>query len=180
MFKKVALAFLAVVVLGFGTVFGIAASKPDEYHVQRSVTVNAPPDKIYAYVSDFKKWKTWSPFEEMDPEMERAYTGPESGKGSMYEWKGNDKVGQGRMEIVEATVPAKLAINLDMVKPFESQDKAEFTLQPAGSATTVTWAMTGHSPFLCKVMQVFSSMDTMIGGEFDRGLGKLKAISETK
>jgi len=114
----------------------------------------------------------------MDPAMQRTYSGPESGKGSVYEWEGNNKVGKGRMEIIDAPPPSKVAIKLDFLKPFEAHNTAEFTLVPKGDATDVTWAMHGPSPFIAKVMSVFMSMDCMVGKDFEAGLTNLKAAAE--
>ena len=38
--------------------------------------------------------------------------------------------------------------------------------------------MYGPAPFISKVMQVFVSMDSMIGKDFEAGLANLKAIAE--
>jgi hypothetical protein len=110
--------------------------------------------------------------------MERVFSGAESGKGAIYAWDGNKDVGQGRMEIVEATPPSKIAIKLDFIKPFEGHNMAEFTLAPAGDSTTVTWAMYGPSPYVAKVMGTFFDLDKMIGDDFEAGLAALKTVAE--
>jgi len=55
---------------------------------------------------------------------------------------------------------------------------AEFTLEPQGDSTNVTWIMRGPAPFISKVIQVFVSMDSMVGKDFDTGLANLKTIAE--
>jgi len=96
----------------------------------------------------------------------------------VYEWEGNAKIGTGRMEIVDATPPSKVAIKLDFLKPIEGHNIAEFTLEPQGDSTNVTWIMRGPAPFISKVIQVFVSMDSMVGKDFDAGLANLKTIAE--
>jgi hypothetical protein len=155
----------------------LASMKPDDFRVTRSTQIKAPPEKIMASISDFHKWSAWSPYENLDPAMKRTFSGAPSGKGAIYEWSGNDKVGAGRMEILQSSVP-QVDIKLDFIKPFEGHNMAVFTAQPQGDTTTVTWAMSGPAPFISKVMQVFCSMDALIGKDFEAGLQNLKAFSE--
>ena len=108
----------------------------------------------------------------------RSLSGATEGKGAVYEWEGNDKVGKGRMEITRASPPSKVAIQLDFIKPIEGHDVAEFTLQPQGDATQVTWTMYGRSPYVAKLMGIFFDMDSMVGKEFETGLANLKALAE--
>lgn len=179
MIKKIALgvaAFLAVAVV---VVLGIAASKPDTMVIERSATIKAPPEKLFAMLNDLHSWSKWSPYEEKDPKMKRTYSGAEKGKGAIYAWDGNDEVGSGSMEITEATEPSNIKIGLHFLKPFKGDNKVNFSFVPDGDMTKVTWAMTGESPFMCKVMQVFCSMDEMCGKDFEKGLAKLKSITES-
>jgi hypothetical protein len=112
--------------------------------------------------------------------MKTTYSGPASGVGSVYEWEGNSKVGKGRMEILSVQ-PEKTSIKLDFLKPFEGHNTADFVLQPQGTATRVTWIMYGPLNFFPgKLMSVFSSMDKMIGGDFDKGLANMKAAAEVQ
>jgi uncharacterized protein YndB with AHSA1/START domain len=169
-----------VVIAAIAAVLILASTKPDTFRVQRSATVAAPPEAIFPHLNDFHRWSAWSPYEHRDPAMKRTFSGPATGTGAVYEWDGNKNVGAGRMEVVEVSPNARLAMNLDMLKPFKAHNKAEFTLVPQGNATVVTWAMHGPAPFLTKVMQVFCSMDRMVGTDFEAGLAKLKAISESR
>ena len=110
--------------------------------------------------------------------MKRTFSGAGSGRGSIYEWAGNSNVGSGRMEIVESSVPSKVAIKLDFLKPFEGHNIATFTMEPAGGATNVTWVMDGPTPFVGKIMHVFINMDRMVGTDFEAGLANLKTAAE--
>ena len=157
-------------------VLGIAATRPDRFSVQRSTTIAAPPEKIHPWIDDFRRWGEWSPWEKMDPGMARTFSGAERGPGAAYAWEGK-KVGAGRMEIREST-PRRVAIQLDFLKPWEAHNTAEFTLDPQGAGTRVTWAMHGASPFISKVMGMFIDMDRMIGKDFETGLANLKAAAE--
>jgi len=174
MFKKIAIvvAVLLVAVLGF------AMTKPDSFSVQRTTNIKAPPEKIFPLINDLHSWGSWSPWEKVDPAMKRTHSGAPSGQGAVYEWEGNAKVGKGRMEITDAAPPSSVTIKLDFLKPIEGHNIAEFTLVPQGDSTNVTWAMHGPAPFVSKVIQVFISMDSMLGKEFETGLSNLRGIAE--
>ena len=176
MLKLIGLVLLLAVVV----VVVMAASKPDSFRVQRVITIQAPPDKVFALINDFHSWGAWSPWEKLDPDMKRSFGGPAAGKGSSYAWAGNAKVGQGRMEIREATAASSVNIQLDFLKPLEAHNTAIFTLQPQADGTHVSWAMEGPAPFFSKLMQVFISMDSMVGKDFEAGLANLKAAAEKK
>ncbi|HWU53317.1 MAG TPA: SRPBCC family protein [Tahibacter sp.] len=175
MFKLIAL-IVVVVVVG---VLVAAAFRPESFRIERSIRIKAPPEKIYAFIDDFHRWTAWSPWEKLDPALKRDYSGAASGKDAVYAWKGNSKVGQGRMQIVEATPHSRIRIQLDFLKPFEAHNTAEFTLQPVADGTEVHWAMYGPQPYFSKLMGLFFNMDKMIGKDFEAGLASLKAGAES-
>jgi uncharacterized protein YndB with AHSA1/START domain len=167
-----------VLVVAIAALLVFAATRPDAFRVQREITINAAPQTVFARLTDFRRWGEWSPWETLDPSMQRSHSGAASGQGAVYAWQGSGKVGAGRMEIVEASPPARVRIQLDFIKPFAARNTAEFTLSPQGEATRVVWAMHGSSPFISKLMGVFIDMDRMIGADFETGLANLKAVSE--
>ena len=167
-----------IVVVAVAAILIYASTKPDSFRVQRTASMNAPPEKIFPYLAELERWREWSPYETRDPDMKRAYAGPKGGKGAAYEWDGNSNVGKGRMEITDVATPNKIVIKLDFIKPFEGHNTAELTLQPKDGQTIVTWAMYGPSPFMSKLIGTFIDMDDMIGRDFAAGLAKLKTIVE--
>ena len=168
---------IIVVVLIAGVVI-LAAMKPDSFSVQRAATIKAPPEKVFALINDFKAWGAWSPWEKKDPAMKRSFGATTSGKGAHYAWDGNKDVGQGSMTVTESAPPSKVVLNLDFIKPFEGHNIVEFTLTPQGDSTSVNWLMHGPANFMSKIMQVFISMDRMVGKDFETGLANLKAAAE--
>jgi uncharacterized protein YndB with AHSA1/START domain len=150
----------------------------DSYTVERQATIAAPPSAVYERLVDFHRWSSWSPFEGLDPEMERTYSGADSGVGAIYEWEGNMKAGTGWMEIVEADPGRKVGIDQRNLKPMKSQSAVTFTLDGSGDGTTVTWSMTGAKTTMSRVMGIFKSMDSMVGPIFEKGLASLKADAE--
>ena len=167
-----------VVVVVIAGVLAFAATKPDIFQVQRATSIKAPPEKIFALISDLKRWDAWSPWEKKDPAMKRTFGATTSGKGATYAWEGNKDVGKGSMEIAESSPPSKITIKLDFAEPFEAHNVVEFTLEPKGDATNVTWAMQGDTPYFAKIIHVFINMDSMVGKDFETGLANLKTIAE--
>jgi uncharacterized protein YndB with AHSA1/START domain len=155
-----------------------AATRSNTFRVQRDLSINAPPEKIFPLINDFHSWPSWSPYEKRDPGMKRTYSGAEIGKGAVYEWDGNDNVGKGRMEILDTAPPNKVLIKLDFIKPFEGHNTAEFTIVAEGASSKVTWAMYGPKNFLAKVMHCFIDIDKMCGKDFAEGLSNMKTVVE--
>ena len=174
MLKMVSVAVLLLV----GAVLVFAATRPDTFRVKRATSIEAPPEKIFPLINDFKRWGAWSPYEKKDPDMKRSYDGPPAGQGAVYAWEGDGNVGQGRMEIVEASPSSKVAIKLDFTRPFEAHNRVVFTMTPAGGATEVTWDMQGPANYLAKLMGIFIDMDRMVGKDFEAGLANLKTAVE--
>jgi uncharacterized protein YndB with AHSA1/START domain len=175
---KIILAVVAVLLIAVVGILGYAAMQPDDFRIARSTTIKAPPEKIYPLMSDFRRGAEWSPYEKKDPNMKRSFSGPASGKGSVYVFDGNSDVGTSRLEITDATPPSKVVLRLDMVKPFEGSNNIEYTILPKGDGSEVTWAMHGQQPLLAKIMCLFFNMDKMVGADFEAGLANLKTIAE--
>ena len=175
---KILKAILMVLGFAIGGVLLLAATRPSQYHVERTATILAPPGVVFAQVNDFHQWVAWSPWEKIDPEMKRTYAGPRSGRDASYSWAGNDEVGEGRMTIVESEPDARVGIRLEFLKPWAETCRSSFALAPEGEGTRVTWRMEGNHNFASKVMCVFMDMDKMIGGDFQKGLGQLKLVAE--
>ena len=150
----------------------------ETYTVERSATIDASPERVYNQIADFHNWTNWSPWEDVDPELKRTYSGAESGTGAAYGWSGNRKAGQGRMEIVDASEPSRVLIDLVFEKPWKARNETLFTIEPEGSGSRVTWSMTGKKTLMTKAMGVFKSMDSLVGPDFEKGLARLKATTE--
>jgi uncharacterized protein YndB with AHSA1/START domain len=147
------------------------------FRVERSTVIQAPAEAIFPRIDDFRAWADWSPYEKMDANLAKTYAGPARGKGAAYAWVGR-KSGSGRMEIVKSEPPCKIVIRLDFTRPMTAHNTAEFTLEPQGSATKVTWAMHGPNTLMSKVMGLFLSMDKLVGPQFEEGLASLKRLAE--
>jgi len=167
-----------ILAVAIAAVLVMAMTKSSTLRVQRSISIQAPPERIFPLLSDFHQWLHWSPYEQKDPAMKRTYESAANGEGAVYAWNGDKNVGSGRMEILEASAPEKIVIKLDFFTPFEGHNTAEFTMLPQGDGTHVTWLMHGPARFMTRLIQVFMNLDNMIGKDFEAGLANLKTITE--
>lgn len=170
-------ALLALAIL-IGILLIYAACKPDTFRIERSTTIQAPPEKIFPLIDDLHQWERWSPWEKEDPAIQRSYGGTAKGVGAVYEWKGNKRVGHGRMEIIASVPSSKVSLKIDFFQPMEAHNKIDFLITQSGNVSTLTHAMHGPSPYLSRLMTIFYNMDKMIGAKFEEGLASLKAIAE--
>jgi uncharacterized protein YndB with AHSA1/START domain len=174
--KVLEIIIIAIIAL-VGVVLIYAGSRPDTLHVARAEFIDAPPERIFPYLNDFRRWPQWSPWEKLDENMQREYSGPESGVGATYAWD-SKKAGVGKMEILKSEAPDHLFIDLKFEKPMQAHNEVEFVLNPEGGRTLVTWSMIGPQPYLAKLMSVFMNTHKRIGHDFDAGLRNLKAVVE--
>jgi hypothetical protein len=147
------------------------------FEVSRSTSIAAPPEKIHGLINDLREWRKWSPWEDIDPNLERTYSGADAGAGARYAWKGNRKAGQGEMEITGST-PQRVDVALSFVKPFRAENDVVFAITPADDRSEVTWTMTGEQKGLAALFGKIVSMDRMVGKDFEKGLARLKMAAE--
>ncbi len=169
---------LALAIIGL-LFFVLLAGRPDEFTVVRSTTIAAPPAVVFEQVNDFHKWDHWSPWAKLDPACQNTFDGAPAGQGAGFAWDGNKKVGAGRMAITESQPASLIRINLEFLRPFEATNTTEFTFQPEGNGTLITWKMFGKNNFMSKAFGLFVDCDTMVGRDFEKGLASLKTIAET-
>jgi len=169
----------AVIIVLLVLLLIVITTRPADFRISRTATMSAPPEAPFAEVNDFHRWEEWSPWAKMDPAMKTTYSGPPQGTGASYAWVGNGKVGEGRMTILESQPASIVRIKLEFLKPFQATNLAEFTFQPQGNQTAVTWNMSGTRNFMMKAMSLVFNMDKVIGEQFDQGLAQMKAVAES-
>lgn len=150
-----------------------------DFEVVRTTTIAAAPERVHGLIDDFHAWRAWSPWEDVDPNLRRDYSGPEAGVGARYAWEGNRKAGKGAMEIVSST-PERVGLRLAFEKPWKATNDVAFELAPAsgGAATVVTWRMTGSTTGVAALFSKVVPMDRMVGKDFEKGLARMKAAAE--
>jgi hypothetical protein len=174
---------LIKILVGLGALVAVlavvVAMQPAAFSVERSETIRAPSSLLYGYIASPRAHEQWSPFMRMDPVQKNTYSGPASGVGAVCSWEGG-AAGEGRMTVVGTTPNQEVDVKLEFVKPMQATNRAVFTLVPAGGdATTVTWRMEGNNGFVAKAVGLVMNMDTMVGGEFAKGLAALKTLAES-
>jgi hypothetical protein len=176
--KKKLLVAAGILAAAFGGLLLVASLQPTEFRIVRSAEIAAPAARIFEHVDVLKRWDAWSPWAKKDPNAVNRFEGPERGKGAIFHWSGNDQVGAGSMSILESEPGKFVRLRLDFKKPMEDVAEVEFRFDPAGTGTRVTWAMSGTNGLVEKVFCLFMDLDQMVGGDFERGLASLKALSE--
>ena len=175
MITGIVLLVLVVVVAGFAIV---VARQPDNFRITRSLAISAPASVAFAQVNDLHRWQAWSPWEGIDANLKRKYDGPDAGIGAKYGWEGK-KTGAGAMTIAQSQEPASVRLDLDFLKPFKASNVVEFTFQPQGRDTLVSWTMTGKDTFVTKIFCLLCNREKMCGDMFEQGLAKLKGVCES-
>ena len=156
----------------------IVALQPSDYRIENSTTIAASPAKVFAQVNDFHKFEAWSPWAELDPDVKMTYSGPDVGKGAAAAWAGDDKVGSGSMTIVESRPDEAVNIEVKFTEPFEGGTNSDFTFEPEGDKTKVTWAMHGQHGFVEKAFCLVMGGLDMMSADQKKGLANLKRVSE--
>jgi hypothetical protein len=175
MLKKILIALVALVLV----FVVIVALQPSEFRVERAATVAAAPATVFGQVNDLRKWDGWSPWAKLDPNAKITFEGPEAGQGAAMSWAGNDKVGEGKMTVVESKPDEAVKLKVDFVKPFEGTSNSEFSFKPDGDKTAVTWTMTAHHGFLEKAFCLVMNGKKMVGDDMQKGLQQLKSVAES-
>ncbi|MFD6158527.1 SRPBCC family protein [Nocardia sp. NPDC060256] len=149
-----------------------------EFEVVRQAVISAEPSRIHGLIDNLHEWTKWSPWEDLDPQLQRTYTGPDAGIGAKYAWVGNRKAGAGSMEVV-ASADREIGIQLVFEKPWQATNQVLFELNPTESgATEVVWRMSGTQQGLMKVLSKILPTDKIVGKDFEKGLARLKAVAE--
>jgi hypothetical protein len=166
---------LAVVLVVF---LVVVAFQPSQFRVTRTVTMTAPPQAVFPHVNELRKWDAWSPWAKLDPNAKNSFEGPPAGTGAAMAWAGNNKVGEGRMTIIESRTSELVRFRLEFYKPMAGTCEAEFTFKPEGNQTVVSWSMSGKNNFMAKAFGLFMNCEKMLGGQFEQGLVAMKSVVE--
>ena len=167
--------FVTVIVL----LWRLIAGRPAAFRIERSATIAAPAEVVFAQIEDLHRWERWNPFEKGDASMRKTFEGAPTGIGSAYHYV-SDHAGEGRMTLTDIQPNRRVGVRAEFIKPMAATNDVEFTLRPASEGVTVTWAMSGRNSFLGKAISLFVNMDRMVGGKFEQGLADLKRLSEAE
>lgn len=169
-----ALAFIALILIV--AVIG----QSNEFTVSRQIRIGAASEQIFPHVNELRNWEAWNPWGTLDPNCKMTYSGPPAGVGARYSWSGNNKVGAGSNTITESRPNELVRLRLEFLKPMAATNTADFTFQPDGDNTLVTWAMSGKRSFPGKLFGLILNCDKMCGGQFEKGLARIKSLVEAR
>ncbi len=176
MVRRVLIALLVV----FALFFTYIALQPPDYTIVREMKINASPEAIFPLINNSKKADEWMPWKDSDPSVKMTYSGPEEGVGSKSDWDSTGSMGTGSALVVESVPNERVKTQLTYTKPMEMTQTAEITLTPDNNATIVRWSVVGKNNFVGRLFCFFIDMDKFVGGEFEKGLSKLKTMTEAK
>ena len=172
MIKKILVILIAVLIV----LAVVGMLLPRNAHVERSVTIDRPASLVFATVNSFQLFSKWSPWQDLDPNMQQNTEGAREGVGAKLVWSGNDKVGTGTQVITASTPGRSVASDIDFGKMGVA--KSTIVLVPDGPMTRVTWTLDidmGAGP----IGHYFGlMMDRMIGKDYETGLNRLKRLAE--
>lgn len=172
MLKKVLIG-LAVSVVG---VIAAALLKSPDFRVERSITIDAPPEAVFVWFNSHKKFNEFNPWLKMDPDAKVEYAGPETGVGAISTWDGK-LTGKGKATITESKPNELVRLRMDWQEPMEGVSTVDYLFKTEGGKTTVTWAMYGSNDgLLTKVVSLFMDCESMCGPEFEKGLADVAKL----
>lgn len=160
----------------------IAALKPEEYLIERGVTINAKPEAVFPFIVNTKKTDVWMPWKDTDPDVQMIYSGPEEGVGAISSWESPGQMGTGKAEVVSVIPNQSVKTKITYTKPMDMNQDSEFILTPMGENTLMTWKVSGKQPFIARLIctLTFMNIDKYVGGMFEKGLNNLKLTVEGK
>ena len=169
---------ILLLLVAFVLIAGLFAAK--DYHFETGITINAPKEKVWQYTGSLHGMEQWSPFIEGDPNIQLSFEGRDSAVGAIYKWKGNKKVGSGSQTISKIDPLNRMDTHLHFIEPFEGEADAYLKLSEEGNTTRVAWGFNTRYAYPMNVMLLFMNMDKMMGEPFNKGLAKLKQLSEAR
>jgi uncharacterized protein YndB with AHSA1/START domain len=171
---KIVLSVAVVIV----AILVFAATKPNSFRVQRSITIHASQEKVFSFINDLHAWDAWSGDNGGDQTVQKSYSGPVSGTAAMAEWHGSGRTGSARMTITESVPPAKVSVMVDWIKPFKAHNLNEFTIHDRGGEAEVTWSIQASNLYAMRLIGVFVDMQSEFAKHMDSGLKNLKSAAE--
>ncbi|MBK9654446.1 MAG: SRPBCC family protein [Rhodanobacteraceae bacterium] len=146
-------------------------------HVERSIIIERPPSHVFDVLNSFKRFNEWSPWAKKDLAASYTFEGPESGQGAVMTYAANKEVGSGRFEIIESTPTSIIKM---IQRPTEGRTATvTFDVGTSDLGVKVTWTYDvelGGNP-IERIKGKY--LDSSIGGDYQYGLMRLKALIES-
>jgi hypothetical protein len=179
-FVPTIIGIVVVVLILVVAALALIATRPENFRIERSARISAPPDVVFSIIDSLRQWGRWSPYDKRDPNMKKTFEGPSAGPGAVYSWNGNNEVGEGRLTILDSKPGELVTMKLEFSRPFKATNQVNFKLVPAEGGTRVSWIMDGKYNFITKAMSLIMSMDKMVGKDFEQGLANLNTVAQAE
>lgn len=157
-------------------VFAVAFLLPDRYRIERTIDIKAKPEPVFALIGDLRAWQKWTVWHDRDPQMKLSYSDRTTGVGAWSAWESKTE-GNGRMTLTAVESPRRVAYTL-VFPDFDMAMTGQLAIAPVADGVQVSWVGEGKLG-LNPVNRWFGVfLDGMIGPDFEKGLAKLKSVSE--
>jgi hypothetical protein len=152
---------------------------PKDYRVARATVMQCTPEEAFTRVADLRTWKSWSPWQRMDPEAKTTYQGAAGELGASMAWNG-EQVGVGTLTFKVLEPHTRIQTELRFIEPFASTSNGEWLFEATLEGTRVTWANYGELGYPLERYMGYFMFDNMLGSDFEAGLAELKKQCEAK
>lgn len=167
---------LAIVIGLIGiAIAALSAIGPAYTDVQRSISLRATPQQTFDFISDLNNFHQWFGLTELDSTLEYNISG-NVGEGQSYQWKGNERVGEGEIVIVKADPHRLIEMTMTYTAPWEAEGQYLFNLSPDNSITEVSWRFRAKNGYFNRIQLIFFKLEPMIGDDLDKRLGQLREV----
>ncbi len=158
----------------------IAAFVSGDCAYEKSITINAPVEKVWQQTNTLKAMDQWSPWNDLDPGMKKDWSGTTGQPGERVCWDSEkDNAGKGCQQVKKVDAADKrIDTEIKFLTPYESEANAYVKIVPEGSGSKATWGFTSKIPYPFTVMKLFMNMEDAIGKDYQKGLSRLKELSE--
>ncbi|MCS6990502.1 MAG: SRPBCC family protein [Chitinophagales bacterium] len=172
--------FLVVVLVLALLAVVLSAVAPTTLTLSRKIFIQAPLDTVWNYVSTLRAMDLWSPWNALDTTMKKNYYGTDGSVGASMHWVGNKQAGEGRQTITAIEPRHRIDVHVQFLKPFSSEANSYIQVDDSGAGTEVTWGFTSITPRPFNIIYIFMDMEKLIGQDFEKGLRRLKELTEPK
>ena len=168
------------IVLGIvALILVIAAIIGTKWDIERSVSIQAPVDRVWGMVNSLHQLNSWNPWMAKDPNIHLEYSGMDGKTGASFAWKSQVKnVGEGSQTIIAVDEGKALTSRVDFIKPFAGTGTAYLRIAAEGAGTRATWRMESSTPYPMNIIKIFGVIEKNMDIDFKAGLGSLKRLCE--
>ncbi|ASW73131.1 polyketide cyclase [Chryseobacterium piperi] len=157
-----------------------AALVSGEFKYEKSISINAPAEKVWQNTNTLKAMDQWSPWNDIDLKMRKDWSGTTGQPGEKMCWESkNDNAGKGCQEVKKVdTAGKRIDTSIQFLAPYQSSADTYVTVIPEAGGSKATWGFVSQIPYPFTLMKLFMNMDGAIGKDYQKGLSRLKEISE--